>query len=107
EKRFANRTGETMTVKAYSNLKELTLRSGELTETRHSDTGVFRFENVPIRPEGSEITVSGGNREDRAVFTRVEEADSRYIFVDTNAGLNVRNWVVDEPEEARMCPEDA
>ena len=106
-KRFANRTGETMTVKAYSNLKELTLRSGELTETRRSDTGVFRFENVPIRPEGSKVTVSGGNREDRAVFTRVEEADSRYIFVDTNAGLNVRNWFVDEQEEARMFPEDA
>ena len=107
EKRFMNRAAESMTVKAYSNLNELTLRTGELTLTRQSETGVFRFEGIPLSPEGTEVTVTGGELADTAVFIRVPEPDQSYVFVDTNAGLNVRNWFADEQEEARLFPEDA
>lgn len=107
EKRYARRTGETMTVKVYSNLPELTLRCGELSLHAASDSGVFRFENVPLSFSGSSVTVSGGGCEDRACFTRVAEPEESYVFVDRDPGLNVRNWFVDEAEEARLFPEDA
>ena len=107
EKRFARRTGESMTVKVYSNLPELTLRCGELVLRAASDSGVFRFENVPLSGNGSVVAVSGGGCEDRAVFTRVAQPEESYIFVDRDPGLNVRNWFVDEAEEARLFPEDA
>ena len=107
EKRFARRTGESMTVKVYSNLPELSLRCGELVLRAASDSGVFRFENLPLSESGSLVTVSGGGCEDRAVFTRVAQPEESYIFVDRDPGLNVRNWFVDEAEEARLFPEDA
>lgn len=107
EKRFARRTGESMTVKVYSNLPELTLRCGELVLRAASDSGVFHFENVPLSGNGSVVAVSGGGCEDRAVFTRVAQPEESYIFVDRDPGLNVRNWFVDEAEEARLFPEDA
>ena len=107
EKRFARRAAETIAVKAYSNLKELTLRCGEVSQTLRSDTGVFRFEPLPLSGSGTRVTVSAGEWEDSAVFTRVAEPDPAYVFVDTDAGLNVRNWFTDEQEEARLFPEDA
>lgn len=107
EKRFARRTGESMTVKVYSNLPELSLRCGELELRAASDSGVFRFENVPLSENGSVVTVSGGGCEDQACFTRVAQPEEGYIFVDRDPGLNVRNWFVDEAEEARLFPEDA
>ena len=108
EKRFARRVGESMTVKVYSNLRELTLQNGSFTVMQKSDTGVFRFENIPLSETGTEVCVSGSGCEDRAVFTRVEEPEESYVFVETaEAGLNVRNWFADEAEEARLFPEDA
>ena len=107
EKRFARRAAETISIKAYSNQKELTLRCGELSQTLRSDNGVFHFAPLPLSEDGTSVTVSAGEWSDSAVFTRVEEPDPAYIFVDTDAGLNVRNWFVDEQEEARLFPEDA
>lgn len=107
EKRFINRAAETMTLKVYSNLPELTLSFAGQSMSCRSDTGVFRFEGCPLSENGTEYAVTGGACEDRAVFCRVAEPDESYVFVDTNVGINVRNWFVDEAEEARLFPEDA
>ena len=79
-KRFARRTGESLCVKVYSKLPALTLRCGELTLHAVSDSGVFRFENVPLSPSGSLVTVSGGGCEDRALFTQIPRPSSLTRF---------------------------
>ena len=111
EKRFRNRASDTMTVKVYSCLKEVSLAVNGRTYVQQADDGVFWFEGIPLlmgdneaeargRIDGAETDVC-----DRAVFTRCAEPDPSYVCVDENPGLNVANWFVDEVEEAKLFPE--
>lgn len=107
EKRFALRTGNTMNVKVYSNQKTVVLEADGRRRSCSSDTGVFLFTGIPLSSKGTEVTAAAGEWKDHAVFTQVEMPEESYIYVDREPGLNVRNWFVDEAEEARMFPEDA
>ena len=51
------------------------------------------------------ITAQSGHTSDEATFYRKTEEDPSYTYVDQHPGLNVRNWFLDEKEEAELFPE--
>lgn len=104
ERRFEKRAAEKIRVKVYSNLPQVTLKAGQWQETGHSDSGIFLFENVPLAPGSNQITARAGQYSDQAVFERVKEPEASYTFVDPNPEINVRNWFLDEQEEAALFP---
>ena len=107
EQRFVNRAAGAITVKVYSNQPEVTLETAQGTRTARSDTGVFRFEDVPLAPGENRLTAVAGACRDTCAFVRVAEPDPAYTYTAEDVGINVRNWFVDEQEEARLFPEDA
>lgn len=107
QKRFQNRASEQISVKVYSNIREVTLKVHEKEYCRQSENGVFLFEDIPLFMGENEIEACAGSSVDRACFVRKEEPDQSYVFVDPNPGINVRNWFEDEAQRARLFPEDA
>ena len=107
EKRFARRAAEAMTVKVYSNQPQVTLTAGGRTRTEPTANGIARFAGVPLAMGDNPVTASAGDLTDRAVFTRVEQPEESYVYVDNGPGLHVRDWFVDADEEARLFPNDA
>ena len=105
-KRFEKRVGPT-SVKVYSNQPEVTLTVNGEARTLRSDTGVFRFENLALNLGANPLKAQAGAVSDSCVLTGVAEPEKDYVYVEEQAGINVRNWFVDEAEEARMFPEDA
>lgn len=104
ESRFEKRACEAITVKVYSNQREVTLLADQNSFTQQSDTGVFQFKGIKLRPGKNFIRAVSGENSDEAVFERVEQPEQSYIFVDPNPGLNVKNWFTDEVEEEKMFP---
>lgn len=107
QKRYVRRAGETMTVKVYSNRPQVSLSANGIVRTEPVRNGSAVFSDVSLQPGENRMTAHAGECSDEASFLRVSEPDPSYIFVDENPGLNVRNWFVDEAEEARLFPEDA
>lgn len=103
-KRFLNRSSETIDVKVYSNLKEVTLEGRSYSKTGKSDNGVFLFPSVPLDMGENRIRAKNGNITDEAVFNRHKEADASYVFIDTTPGIKVKNWFTDQLEEERLFP---
>lgn len=92
-KRFTRRYEDKVQIKAYSNLKELTLIiNGSPIQTLKGD-GCFRFAPVEL-PEGdNEIVVRAGSLEDRVVFTKVSEIPSEYVYKEEkNLSEAVTQW---------------
>lgn len=106
ESRFVNRTNSEMTVKVYSNLKEVTIYVNGETFTQKSETGIFLFKKIKLKNGDNTVKAVSESCMDAAVFKKTEQQDSSYIFIDPNPGLNVRNWFLDETEEAEMFPEN-
>lgn len=105
ESRFVNRTNPEITIKVYSNQKEVSLYVNGETHTRYSENGIFLFHNIGLKHGDNNVKAISGDCMDEAVFRRGEQPDSSYVFVDPNPGLNVKNWFLDEVEEALMFPE--
>lgn len=106
ESRFVNRLNPEMTVKVYSNQKEVSVYVNGEVFTQSSENGIFLFKNVCLKNGENTVKAVSGNCMDTAVFQKTEQQDSSYIFIDPNPGLNVRNWFLDETEEAEMFPEN-
>lgn len=107
QRRYVNRAAETMTVKVYSNQPQVTLTVNGESRTAPVENGSARFAGVPLQNGENQVTAEAGASTDSTVFCRVEEPDASYVYVDQDPGLNVRNWFVDEAEEARLFPDDA
>lgn len=107
EKRFAKRNREDITIKIYSNQKEVTLKINGTEQKIYSENGVFRFSDLKLQKGENQVHAYAGGQEDRAVFSYVDEELSEYVYVDPNPGPNVRNWYEDEVEKAKLFPEDA
>ncbi|MBR4209144.1 MAG: DUF4982 domain-containing protein [Lachnospiraceae bacterium] len=87
-KRFADRTEDHITVKVYSNQKEVTLFvNGNKQETKQG-SHVFTFE-VPMG-EGIEVKAVSGACEDCAVFKKVSTPNPSYTLKE--AGDKGANW---------------
>ena len=106
EQRFEKRAAEEIRVKVYSNQTEVTLEAAGKIRTEHSCNGVFLFEHIPLDMGENLITAAAGECVDQAVFTRVEEPAASYTFIDPDPEINVRNWFLDEQEEAKLFPKD-
>lgn len=105
EKRFVNRHKDSMEVKVYSNLSEVSLYiNGKYFATAKGEN-VFKFKDVPLREQKNIIEVFGGDKKDSAIFFKVEEEDKSYIFIDKNPGINVENWFKQEKGEIDLFPE--
>ncbi|MCD8382878.1 MAG: hypothetical protein LUC30_08205 [Clostridiales bacterium] len=91
-RRYAERAGETLTLKIYSNLPEITLcMDGNPLGTK-SGARIFLFENIPF-PDGSHtFTASCQSVEDSIVLTRVAEENSAYHFAGADDDGVVANW---------------
>ncbi len=106
ERRFEKRAAGEIQVKVYSNQKEVILETGGLYQTEQSENGIFIFEHVKLTPGVNPITVRAGDCVDQVTFVRVGEPEASYTFIDPNPEVNVRNWFLDEQEEAKMFPKD-
>jgi len=109
EKRFVNRSEETITIKAYSNLDTLTLYVNDEKISSKSSESTYLFEEVKLKMGENRVRMIGRLNADEfmdeCVFIRSEEKDQSYIFADPNPGLNVENWFTQEKSELDYFPE--
>lgn len=104
-KRYVNRCKEKIDVKVYSNQPDVTIQIGDRIFTESVINGSAVFNGIPLENGENRIIANAINCKDEVIFNRVNEADKSYIYVDQNPGLNVRNWFLDEKEEAELFPE--
>ena len=104
ESRFKRRMCETITVKVYSNQKEITLWVNQISMVQRSDTGIFRFSGIELALGENLVRAVCNGETDEVIFEGVEQPDTSYVFVDPNPGVNVKNWFTDEVEEEKMFP---
>lgn len=91
-KRYAKRTGDTMTVKVYSNLSEVELFVDGSSFGTKEGYRVFTFENVPLKEGYTTITAKSGGCIDATAFEKVEKPVESYIFVEDESEMGVTNW---------------
>lgn len=103
EQRFVKRTGDRITVRVYTNLKQVELRSfGQESFRRENDgNGTVLFENLPLREGKNLFTVTGYTENgilltEQAVFEKTETPESSYVLPDSHAGETVQNWFLGE-----------
>ncbi len=91
-RRYAERTGDTLTVKVYSNQPEVTLcMDGEPVGTRTGEH-IFLLENIPFRDGSHTFTANCRSAEDSIVLTRVAEENPAYHLAGTEDAGDVANW---------------
>ena len=88
----------------YSNQKEVDLYVNQNCYKGFSESGVFHFYKIALGQGENRVKAVSGEWEDEAVFCGVTEKELSYVYVDSNPGLNVKNWFTDVVEEERMFP---
>ncbi len=78
-KRFTRRAGESVDIKVYSNLPEVTLSNGR-ERFEASGRTVFLFPAVPLTGETTVLTARAQDCEDELVLTRTDKPDPRYVL---------------------------
>lgn len=103
EQRFVKRTGDRITVRVYTNLKQVELRSsGQGSLRRENDgNGTVLFENLPLQEGKNLFTVTGYTENgiqltEQAVFEKTETPEPSYVLPDSHAGETVQNWFLEE-----------
>lgn len=103
-RRYAQRAGETTTVKVYSNLDSVSLYvNGKLLETQEGSKKVFVFNNVPLAEGFSGITAKSGNFSDAITLEKVAEKPAIYTLVDDEDDVDTAgaaNWFNQAAAEA-------
>ena len=92
-RRYAQRTGETTTVKIYSNLSEVSLYvNGEAFATQHGDK-IFLFENVPLKYGFTFLTATAGAVTDSVTLEKVDRKPDIYTLPrEEDDADGVANW---------------
>lgn len=92
-RRYAQRTGETTTVKIYSNLSEVSLYvNGEAFATQHGDK-IFLFENVPLKDGFTFLTATAGAVTDSVTLEKVDRKPDIYTLPrEEDDADGVANW---------------
>ena len=95
-KRYAKRKGDTITVKAYSNMPTLILSVNGMEIDKKSANHIFVFENIPIVKGTHTITVSAGELSDMAIFEITDELPEHYTLKEDPSEAGVTNWFDDK-----------
>ncbi len=91
-KRYAKRKGDTLTIKAYSNMPTLILSVNGMEIDKKTADHVFLFENIPIVEGVHTISVSAGAVFDQASFEIVKEVPEHYTLKEEASEAGVTNW---------------
>lgn len=117
-KRFADRHLDTIKVKVYSNLGEVTLYcNGKEIETKKSSGVVYEFV-VALKKGKNTMSAMAKGLEDTAVFKKVRKPNDKYVlpaserdkgisldFLDDNSDSNVTNWFDGAASDQGEVPE--
>lgn len=102
-RRYAQRAGDTTTVKVYSNQPSVSLYvGGKLFETKEADK-IFVFEEVPLTGGFTGITAKAGDCSDRLTLEKVAEKPEIYTLAEEDDGVDqagVDNWFDQAAAEA-------
>ena len=104
QSRFVKREQPEICITVYSNQKEVDLYVNQNCYKGFSESGVFHFYKIALGQGENRVKAVSGEWEDEAVFCGVTEKELSYVYVDSNPGLNVKNWFTDVVEEERMFP---
>ena len=105
-RRFKIRTEESVSIKVYSNLESVALSVDGSTWRKKSITGVFIFNDIPMRMGSNTISAVSGKVSDSIVIIRRESVEESYVYKDPNPEINVKNWFTLEEGENELFPED-
>lgn len=104
-RRFKKRSGETTTLKVYSNCPEVTLTvNGRAFGTRKGQ-GVFTFEKVPLDADTLEIRAEALGCTDCITLEHVAAPEASYIYIDPNPEIDVKNWFTMQQSQEELFPE--
>lgn len=104
QSRFVKREQPEICITVYSNQKEVDLYVNQNCYKGFSESGVFHFHKIALGQGENRVKAVSGEWEDEAMFCGVTEKELSYVYVDSNPGLNVKNWFTDVVEEERMFP---
>jgi beta-galactosidase len=92
-KRYAKRTGNSFTIKVYSNMPTLTLFVNNIEIDTKTADHIFIFENIPL-PKGTHTirVTATGEISDIAVFEIVDTIPEHYTLKEDSADTAVTNW---------------
>lgn len=104
QRRFENRCCDTVNLKVYTNLPQvtLTLPDGETVSAQTDGNGCAVFPGVVLLEGKTVLTVTadrnGQTFADSVVFERVSQPDMSYALPDSGAGSTVQNWFLGEED---------
>ncbi len=98
-KRYTDRTGDSITVKVYSNSPKVTLEVNGVKAGTITGDKVFVFENVPLKNGGNTVKAFSDECQDFAEFNRVEKPNESYTLKNEKSGTNAANWFEDNASE--------
>lgn len=104
-RRFKKRSGETTTIKVYSNEPEVTLTVNGKTFGSRKGRGVFVFEDVSLDAAALEILAEAGGCADCTTLEHTAAPEQSYIYVDPNPEIDVKNWFTLQQGEEELFPE--
>ncbi len=92
-KRYAKRTGDTITIKVYSNLPSVTLFLDGKDMGTQTGSKVFLFENLPFTPGFHTVIAKSDLFKDSATFEKVSEPVDAYVLpASDDDGEGAPNW---------------
>ena len=98
-KRFIDRATETINIKVYSNLSEITLVVNNKEVATLNAEAIFNFENIVLEEGQNEVRVIAKDSEkvytDFAMFNKVEKRNTVYDCPEEKGGV-VTNWFEDD-----------
>lgn len=107
-KRYIERSGDTISIKLYTNCDEVTLTvNNEEVETIKVENKIIEFKDISIKADMNLVEVTAIKEEktfkDEAYFIKVTDEPEYYKAPVDNVGENVQNWFeipeIDESEE--------
>ena len=102
EKRFTRRCRDSVDVKVYTNLPQVTLELMDRTRVliKNDGNGCVVFPNMELHEGENVFKVTadheGRHFEDTVTFEKVSEPEESYILPNSGAGETVKNWFLDE-----------
>lgn len=96
-KRYSNRTGDTTTIKVYSNQPYVSLfaEDGQLIDEKYGEK-VFEFTEVPLHEGTNRFTAVSGDQKDSIRIDRVDVLPESYTLVEDPDNIpGVTNWFDD------------
>ncbi len=91
-KRHAVRSGDTMTIRVYSNLPTLVLSVNGHEIAKKDGCRVFEFADIPVQKGMLTVSVRGEGASDRAVLEIADKTPAHYTLKESAEETGVTNW---------------